>query len=1147
MKNREVFVKDPDKNPLLNNGVASVSDEATPQELRTLRYELETFVCKGEYEKGLQRILSAFLSDLDRPEQRGVWVSGFFGCGKSHFLKVLRALWLDYVFQDDKATARGIARLPQDIKDSLRELATAGKRLGGLHAASGTIGAGAGDSITLALLAIIFRSVGLPEQYPLARFVMWLKREDYLEEVKSAVKAAGKDWSTELQNLYASPHIAGALLKAYPGLANNTQEVHAIIKTQYPLVKDITITELVDAINQALSKDGSSPLTLIALDEIQQYIGDNAERAFFIQEVTEACCKKFAGRLMFVGTGQTALSGTPLLQRLKDRFPISIELSDADVETVIRQVILAKKPDRNEAIRQVLMQNQGEISRHLQGTKLEYRPEDIDYLVPDYPILPVRRRFWEKALRAVDYAGTSGQLRSQLKIVYEAVRATADQPLGWVVPADFIFFQKAPDMLLTGVLSREIYENIIKLQAGNYDDVLKACLCGLIFHIGKLPRELGADLGVRATPDVLADLLVEDLQADNAELRKKIPPLLQELEAAGILMQVGDEYHLQTRVMGAWNDEFKLQLQKILANPSLLAEKIADLFKESCKNSLGKAELKHGKCKEPRKLQLHFGAEPPSGPDKNIYVWVRDGWSSDEKSVVAEAQQAGNQSPTIFAFIPKNFAQQLKDALGAMHAAQGTIDLKGVPTTPEGQEARSAMETRLKLNETTIGTLVKDIFSQARVLQGGGQEIAGTSLAEMVNEAAKNSLVRLYQEFDKADHEQWGRVMERAKKGDGVALNAVDYQGDPEKHPVCATLLNYVGAGKKGSDIRKTFEAPPYGWPRDAIDGGIYTLLVSGHMRAGDANQQPVDAQSLERTKLTQANFRRETVTVTVAQRLQVRSLLQQVGIVFKPGEELSSISTYLAEMGRRAEGAGGEPPLPVQPDTKHLDELGQLSGNAQLVALADKKDTLSQQADDWLKTGQDIQERQPRWEILLKLLEQAQGLEEAGDIQTQAASIRDQRQLLADPDPVPGLVSQVAQLLRDRLVQAQADHRQIYKAEMASLKQDDNWGKLTPDQREKILQKHDLTMVPDIATGNEKEVLDSLNQISLSTWRDRREALPQRFNLARLEAARLLQPKAVPLSLPKRTLSNETEARQWLSEVEELVLEKVSQGPVVV
>ena len=52
----------------------------------------------------------------------------------------------------------------------------------------------------------------------------------------------------------------------------------------------------------------------------------------------------------------------------------------------------------------------------LTGTKIEYRSEDDAAYVPDYPLLPVRWRFWEKVLRAVDMAGTAAQLRNQLEL-----------------------------------------------------------------------------------------------------------------------------------------------------------------------------------------------------------------------------------------------------------------------------------------------------------------------------------------------------------------------------------------------------------------------------------------------------------------------------------------------------------------------------------------------------------------------------------------------------------------------------------------------------------------------------------------------------------------------------------------------------------
>ena len=69
--NREVFATDPEKLELLNHGVAEVKGGRSDAELRTLRYELSTFVCKGQYEVGLLKVLEVYLSNLGKTEQPG--------------------------------------------------------------------------------------------------------------------------------------------------------------------------------------------------------------------------------------------------------------------------------------------------------------------------------------------------------------------------------------------------------------------------------------------------------------------------------------------------------------------------------------------------------------------------------------------------------------------------------------------------------------------------------------------------------------------------------------------------------------------------------------------------------------------------------------------------------------------------------------------------------------------------------------------------------------------------------------------------------------------------------------------------------------------------------------------------------------------
>src|SRR2546429_4095614 len=204
IKNRDVFLVDPTTYTIPNNGVAKVIDPRTPEEWDVLRFELEHFVCEGEYQRGLAHILSTYIENLTQSEQPAVWVSGFYGSGKSHFVRVLEYLWRDVKMPNGQG-ARNLATLPDPVRDHLIELSAAGKRLGGLWSAAGTLAAGKSDYVRLAFLSILFESAGLPTQYEHARFTIWAKDNGYLDAVRAAVEAEGRTFNKEVHDLYVSP------------------------------------------------------------------------------------------------------------------------------------------------------------------------------------------------------------------------------------------------------------------------------------------------------------------------------------------------------------------------------------------------------------------------------------------------------------------------------------------------------------------------------------------------------------------------------------------------------------------------------------------------------------------------------------------------------------------------------------------------------------------------------------------------------------------------------------------------------------------------------------------------------------------------------------------------------------------------------
>ncbi|MDQ3002261.1 MAG: BREX system P-loop protein BrxC [Fibrobacterota bacterium] len=1150
MKNRDLYQRDPQENRLLNDGVVSVGDAVTEQEWRTLKFELEHFVCEGQYHGGLKRILEAYLQNLTGASQQAAWVSGFFGSGKSHTLKMLRHLWMDTAFPDG-STARGLVpHLPTDIKDLLKELSTLSKRYGGLHAASGTLSSGSGDKVRMAVLGIVLKSKGLPGELAFAKFFLWLKREGLYEKVAASISGQGKTLTDELHHLYVSPVIAQALIDADPGFAADIRGAREALRKQFPPVEDVTLEEFLRLIREILADPGtkgSLPCTLIVLDEIQLYIGDNATRSYDVQLMAEALCKQLDSRVMLIGAGQTALvSGVALLQRLKDRFTIPVELSDSDVENVTRKVVLAKKTAARAPIEKIIAEHQGEISRQLNSAKIGTRNEDRQYYVDDYPLLPVRRRFWEKALRAVDNKGFNNQLRTHLRIVYDAVQRNADLELGHVVPADFLYESLETELRRANILYPEMYELISKLDDGSEDGKLRRRLCGLIFLIRQLPRDVTSDIGVRATPEMLADLLVSDLEKDGVQLRQRIPAILAKLVEESKLMQVGEEYSLQTRESAEWEKEFRARQQGMLNDPHKVQSRINQRIATACKGELDALKPVQGNSRIRRDILQHMGQNFPQTHNGEIPIWVRDGWNVSEATVLEDARKAGTTSPVLFVFVPKSKQGDLQRLLVEVESTQATLDFKGVPASEAGREAQTAMITRRSNAEAKIGDLLKDLLSSAKVFKGGGSECLGMFLKEKALDGVDSSMLRLFPQFREADDPRWERVITQARGGAENALEILGFKDAAEKHPVCAETLRQVGSGQTGKAIREALEGSPFGWPRDAVDGALMVLHLTGHLRATYKGES-LRSKELDQSKVSATEFRTEKVQLDTKAKLQLRKLYQNASVACQPGQEIDRAQAYVEELERLWKSAGGEPPLPAHPARAQLDALRGQAGQELAQSLLQQAAHLETLREEWKKLGDRAAERAESWRHLERLRAKAAGLAEAQELDKQAQVLRTERRLLDATDPVLPLRVQAVTLLRGKIHEVVTHCVSVHREEAKKLAGESAWKNLTPAMQTDLMREERIQEPEIPALGTEEDVLHALDRYSLSHWQAMTDALPMQFGKALARAMKYLEPKSQSVRLPRETLRNPEEVTAYLRRVEDLLRGKVGQGPVVV
>lgn len=1148
MKIKDTLQRDPATHPLVNQGQARISDNRNERTQSELRGELVTFVCEGQYADGVQKIIRSFLDNLGKTSQRGAWVSGFFGSGKSHLLKMLCHLWQDTAFPDG-ATARSLVpSIPEDLHALLRELDTAGKRAGGLIAAAGALPSGTTDNVRLTILAILLRAVGLPEQYPQARFCLWLHSQGQFDKVKAAVDATGKPFERELNNLYVSGPIARAVMASDKDFASTEAEAKQLLKAQFPpQVTDITTEQFLLVAKEALklkAKDGRLPCTLLILDEAQQYIGDSQQRASLLTEVTEAVSKQLDSHVMVVAAGQSALTEIQLLTYLLDRFTIRVPLSDAEVETVTRKVLLQKKPTAVADVRALLDRYAGEVSRQLQGTRIGESIEDRAVIVDDYPLLPVRRRFWEHCFRQIDAAGTSSQLRSQLRIIHDAVAKVSERPLGSVVPADELFEALAPEMVNTGVLLREINERIIMV--GRTEGAIAQRICGLAFLIGKLKREVGADIGVRATKDHLADLLIDDLSADNGKLRAEVEDKLKKLSDQGVLMLVGDEYRLQTREGSDWDREFRNRQTKLNNDDAAIQFKRDQLIYGAIDKTVRGIRVIQGTAKEPRQFLVHREQTAPVVDGSSVPIWIRDGWSCAEKDVLEAARTAGTDSPILFVFIPRQSAEDVRRLIVEADATQQTLDAKGNPTTAEGQEARQSMDSRRARAVGDRDRLIRDVVANAKVFQGGGSEVLLTSLEERIKTATDAALVRMFPRFKDADSATWETVIKRARDGADHPLQPTGHTDATEKHPVCQQVLSTIGAGKSGSDVRKTLGGTPFGWPRDAVDAALIALHRQQHITA-TLNGQAIPLGQLDQNKIAKADFRVEHATLSVGDRLVLRKLFQALGLSCKSGEEAVRAGEFLSGFIALAKSAGGDAPLPASPATTEIEDTQRLVGNEQLVAIKAKASDWEDKIKIWTATRDLVAQRVPTWTLVERLAKHAAAISEAKPHLDQIDAVRDQRLLLEKSDSANAIRVALAGLLRDVVQKGHAAHETAFNAAMASLAANSVWTKVALGDQESIKAAVGLQAPVKADIASDDALAGHLDQKPLSSIHAEIDAIAGRVALAIERAARLLEPKVQTVTLERSTLRDAAEVEAWIERQKTTLLSKIANGPVLV
>jgi len=416
-----------------------------------LKTEISEYVVTESIEEQFEKLLSRMQSSMDMGGQNevGVWVSGFYGSGKSSLTKYL-GMALDESIQLD-----GIPFL-QYLQDRFHKpqtkalLSAVAKRFPAsvvlLDLASEMLAGNTMEDVSTVLYYKVLQWAGYSRNLKVAAFERKLQKDGKYEEFKQKIQTElGVRWS-DVQN---DPLVVDSLI---PEIAH--QMYPEIFKTpnsfttetgEYVLFENERVQEMIDIVRENTGKQ----YTIFVVDEVGQYVGSRQNLILNLDGLAKNLKNIGDGKVWIIGTAQQTLTeddpraslNSPQLYKLKDRFPIQIDLESNDIKEICYRRLLGKSPEGETQLSNLFIEY-GQRLRH--QTKLQdakYYDSDFskDSFVNLYPFLPAHFDILLHLLGALAKSTGGIGLRSAIKVIQDILiegtdggSPVAEKPIGWL-------------------------------------------------------------------------------------------------------------------------------------------------------------------------------------------------------------------------------------------------------------------------------------------------------------------------------------------------------------------------------------------------------------------------------------------------------------------------------------------------------------------------------------------------------------------------------------------------------------------------------------------------------------------------------------------------------------------------------------------
>jgi len=536
---KDIFSKSVDR-PI--EGVIKADDDAS------LRVEMEEYVLTNEIEKRLESFLEAYNNPTGA---NGVWVSGFFGSGKSHLLKMLALLMENRKIDGLPALDMFLPKCGDNaiLKGALKKAVSIPSQsiLFNIDQRADVISKTQMDALLAVFVKVFDEMCGYyGKQGHIAQFERDLDSRGLFGKFQEAYEAlAGKSWPKgREQVLLEGPNVSRAYAEA------TGEAISLDIIGQYRSQYKVSIEDFAERIWSYLEKRNPHFRLNFFVDEVGQYIAENVKLMTNLQTIAESLATRCRGRAWLIVTAQEDM-GTVLgdmsqrqahdFSKIQARFKNRMKLTSQDVDEVIQKRLLQKNDEAVSSLSALYKEKSSSFKTlfdFADGSHSYRNFQDQAHFINCYPFIPYQFALFQSAIQGLSqhnaFEGKHSSVgeRSMLGVFQQVAMHIRDFPVGRLATFDLMFEG------IRATLKSQTQKAILQAEK-NLDDDFAVRLLKSLFLV-KYIKEF------KPTVRNLGILMLESFEQDLPALKKRVEEALNLLENQTCIHRNGELYEYLT-------------------------------------------------------------------------------------------------------------------------------------------------------------------------------------------------------------------------------------------------------------------------------------------------------------------------------------------------------------------------------------------------------------------------------------------------------------------------------------------------------------------------------------------------------------------------------------------------------------------------